>query len=120
MRRLLIVEDDNAYRQFLSVALDMAGYHVYAAGSGEEAIEVLQEVDPELVLLDLSMPHVTGWDVFHFMRDHAALKHVPVLVITANADEYTRRQALDERVNSLLVKPLSLDEILAAVEKLIL
>jgi len=61
MSRLLVVEDDKAYRQFLSIALDMAGYRVHAAGSGAEAIETLQTVSPDLVLLDLSMPTVTGW-----------------------------------------------------------
>ncbi len=119
MRRLLVVEDDKAYRQFLSIALDMAGYRVHAAGSGAEAIETLQTVSPDLVLLDLSMPTVTGWDVLHYMRDQAALEHIPVVILTANADELTRRQTSAERANGLLVKPVSLDEILSAIENLL-
>ncbi len=119
MSRLLVVEDDKAYRQFLSIALDMAGYRVHVAGSGAEAIETLQTVSPDLVLLDLSMPTVTGWDVLHYMRDQAALEHIPVVILTANADELTRRQTSAERANGLLVKPVSLDEILAAIENLL-
>jgi CheY-like chemotaxis protein len=117
---LLIVENEETYRQFLSMALEMAGYHVHSVGSGEEAIETLQQNScPDLVLLDLAMPHVSGWDVLRFMHEHAVLKHISVLVITANADEHTRRRVLVERVSGLLVKPVSLDEILAAVEQLV-
>ncbi len=119
MNQLLIVEDDNVYRQFLSLALEMAGYRVQTAANGVQAIEILQHISPDLVLLDLSMPAVSGWDVLHFMRDQAALKPVPVLILTANADEATRRQTSAQRANGLLVKPVSLDEILAAIENLL-
>jgi CheY-like chemotaxis protein len=119
VRHLLIVENEDAYRQFLKLALEMAGYYVHSVGSGEEAIATLRNDCPELVLLDLAMPHISGWDVLHFMRQHTILQHTPVLVITANADEYTRRQALVERVSGLLVKPVSLDEILTAIERLL-
>jgi CheY-like chemotaxis protein len=117
MPNLLIVEDDLLYREFLVVALKIAGYQSYSARGGQEAIEALATFRPDVVLLDLSMPHVTGWDVFHFMRGRADLAHIPVIVITAMADEETRRQCLAERVNALLIKPLNIDEILAAVEK---
>jgi CheY-like chemotaxis protein len=119
MPLLFIVENDEAYRQFLSIALKMTGYDIHSVRGGAEAIEILSDSLPDLVILDLSMPHVTGWDVYHFMRNDPALQHVPVLVITANADEQTRRQSLNERVNGLLVKPVSLDEILEAVQKLV-
>lgn len=119
MPLLFIVENDEAYRQFLSIALKMTGYDIHSVGSGAEAIEILSGSLPDLVILDLSMPRVSGWDVYHFMRQHPPLEHVPVLVITANADEQTRRQSLNERVDGLLVKPVSLDEILEAVQKIV-
>jgi CheY-like chemotaxis protein len=110
MPNLLIIENEKTYRQFLSMALEMAGYHVHSVGSGEEAMETLQNSYPDLVLLDLAMPHVSGWDVLRFMREYAKLKHIPVLVITASADEHTRRRVLVERVSGLLVKPVSLEK----------
>lgn len=119
MFNLLVVENEKTYRQFLSMALGMAGYRVHSVGSGEEAIKTLQDARPDLVLLDLAMPAVSGWDVLHFMHEHALLKYVPVLVLTASADEYTRRRAVAERADGLLFKPVSLDEILAAVEQLL-
>ena len=101
------------------MALELAGYQVQAASGGEEAITLLLNDSHDLVILDLAMPQINGWDVFHFMRDHARLQHTPVLVLTAVADEQTRRQVMAERVNGLLVKPVSLDEILTAVERIV-
>jgi CheY-like chemotaxis protein len=119
MNRLLVVDNDKVYRQFLSMALELAGYYVQTAGDGAQAISILQETSPDLVLLDLSMPAISGWDVLHFMRDQAALKYTPVVILTASADEVTRRQTSVERVSGLLVKPVSLDEILTTIEMLL-
>jgi CheY-like chemotaxis protein len=119
MNRLLIVENDKVYRQFLSMALELAGYRAQAAGSGAEAIDILQSILPDLVLLDLTMPEISGWDVLHFMRDQISLRPVPVVILTANADDTTRRQTLAEHANGLLVKPVSLDEILTTIETLL-
>jgi CheY-like chemotaxis protein len=119
MNRLLVVEDDAVYRQFLSTALELFGYHVQMARDGAQAIEILQSVRPDLVLLDLSMRTVSGWDVLHFMRDQIALQYTPVVILTASADEPTCRQMSAERVNALLLKPVSLDEILSAIETLL-
>jgi CheY-like chemotaxis protein len=116
MPTLLIVEDESAFRQFISLALHMEGYQVCPIESGERAIEVLQNVLPDLVILDLSMPYINGWDVLHFMRSVPHLTATPVLVLTANADENTRRRCQQEHVDWLLVKPASLDEILDAVQ----
>jgi CheY-like chemotaxis protein len=117
MPTLLIVEDESAFRQFISLALHMEGYQVHPVDSGERAIQVLQDAPPDLVILDLSMPYISGWDVLHFMRSVPHLIATPVLVLTANADENTRRRCQWEHVDRLLVKPASLDEILDAIER---
>jgi CheY-like chemotaxis protein len=117
MPTLLIVEDESAFRQFISLALHMEGYQVCSVESGERAIEVLQDVPPDLVILDLSLPCISGWDVLHFMRSVPHLTATPVLVLTANADENTRRRCQREHVDRLLVKPASLNDILDAIER---
>ena len=101
------------------MALELAGYCVQTAGDGAQAIAILQNISPDLVLLDLSMPAVSGWDVLHFMRDQTALEYTPVVILTANADETTRRQTSAEQVSGLLLKPVSLDEILTTIETLL-
>jgi CheY-like chemotaxis protein len=115
MPTLLIVEDEATFRQFISLALNMEGYQVHSVESGEQAIRALQAAAPDLVILDLSMPRISGWDVLHFMRSTPYLSLTPVVVLTANADADTRRRCQRERVNRLLVKPAGLDEILDTV-----
>jgi CheY-like chemotaxis protein len=115
MPTLLIVEDEAAFRQFISLALHMEGYQVCPVESGEQAIQALQAAVPDLVILDLNMPHISGWDVLHFLRSTPHLSLTPVVVLTANAEADTRRRCQREHVSRLLVKPASLDEILEAV-----
>ena len=117
MAHLLVVEDEDAYREFLAMALEMEGYQVSSVESGEEALERLQSHPPDLVILDLSMPAISGWDVLRFVRGTAPLTHLPVLVLTANAGEETRRRSHQERATALLIKPVSLDEILEAIDQ---
>jgi len=115
MPTLLIVEDESSFRQFMSLALQMEGYQIHSVENGERAIQVLQTAVPDLVILDLSMPDISGWDVLHFIRSTPHLVTTPVLVLTANADADTRRLCQHEHVSQLLLKPASLDEILDAV-----
>ncbi len=117
MPHLLVVEDEEAYRQFLAMALQMEGYGVSTVESGEQALDFLRVQPPDLVILDLSMPNISGWDVLRFIRGSGPLARMPVLVLTANADEETRRRSYQEAATALLVKPASLDEILNAIDR---
>lgn len=119
MPNILIIEDEATFREFMSLALNMEGYHVESVSSGEAALRVLNEKPPDLVMLDLSMPDVSGWDILQHIRAMPSLSQLPVVVVTANADEDTRRRSHREHVDSLLVKPVSLDEILAVLENLL-
>ena len=116
MPTLLIVEDESSFRQFMSLALQMEGYQVHSVENGERAIQALQTAAPDLVILDLSMPDISGWDVLRFIRGTPHLVTMPVLVLTANADIDTRRLCQHEHVSQLLLTPASLDEILDAVQ----
>lgn len=117
MAHLLVIEDEDAYRDFLAMALEMEGYRVSSVESGEDALEHLRNHPPDLVILDLSMPVISGWDVLRFIRGTPPLTRIPVLVLTANAGEETRRRSSQERATALLIKPVSLDEILEAIEQ---
>lgn len=117
MPTLLIVEDESSFRQFMSLALHMEGYQVHSVENGKRAIQALQRTAPDLVILDLSMPDISGWEVLRFIRNTSHLATTPVLVLTANADADTRRLCQREHVSQLLLKPASLDEILDAVQR---
>ena len=116
MHRLLIVDDEDSFREFVEMALNIEGYSVFAAGNGQEALTVLQSVHLDLIILDLCMPCVNGWDVLACARRETVNRHTPVLVLTALADAETRRRSMQERIKKLLVKPVSVDEIIDAIE----
>lgn len=119
MLDLLIVEDEEAFRDFMSLALSMEGYHVRTAATGTDALGLLQATCPDLVILDISMPQISGWDILQYIRSESTLREVLVVILTANADEDTRRRAIQERVDALLVKPVRLDEILDVLKRLL-
>ncbi len=119
MQRLLIIEDQATFRQFMSLALHMEGYEVQSAETGEAALQILDSSVPDLIMLDLSMPRVSGWDVLRFVRGRPDLRQIPVIVLTANADADTRRRTTHEHVDALLVKPVSLDEVLETLNDLL-
>ena len=79
----------------------------------------MQDACPDLVFLDLSMPQISGWDILKVIRNDPRLCEIPVVILTANADEDTRRRALQEHVDALLVKPVQLDEILDVLANLL-
>jgi len=116
---LLIVEDEGAFRELITMALTFEGYEVRSVENGWEVLETMRKSQPDLLILDLSMPRFSGWDILHSMRADPLFQHIPVLVITANADEVTRRRAQTERVDGLLIKPVDIQEILAALQRIL-
>ena len=113
---VLVVEDEDTFREFLALALNLEGFNTRSVKSGEQALAAMNDAPPDMVILDLSMPLMSGWDVLRYMRADPRLVPIPVLVLTANADEETRRRSLEERANGLLVKPVALEEVLQAIQ----
>ena len=119
MCNVLIVDDDNSFREFVEIALRMEGHTVIVARNGTEAIDTLQLSAFDLIILDLCMPHIDGWDVLDSTRHTGVNSLTPVIVLTAQADADMRHRSLQERVNKLLVKPVNIDEIVDAVEQVL-
>lgn len=118
MARVLVIEDDAQFRELVTLALQLERHTVQQIGSGEAAVRMLSApAEPllDLITLDLSMPGVSGWDVLDAIVANPALDGVPLLVLTALADDRVRRRAHHPRIFAMLVKPLSVDEIIAAV-----
>lgn len=119
MPTVLVVEDEGSFRQFMALALHMEGYSVESVANGEAALTTLSASIPDLIMLDLSMPSLNGWDVLRHIRTTPPLINIPVVVITASADDDTRRRTMREQVDALLVKPVGLEEILDVVQTLL-
>ena len=86
---VLIVDDDESMRLLLAEILRGAGHRVACAGGGEEAIRMLRDQEPQLVILDLLMPGTSGWDVLEFLEDRPHLSTTPVVILTAYGDTDT-------------------------------
>lgn len=115
--RILIAEDDRGVRQSLERALRFEGYDVEIANDGSEALESLGSSEPDLVLLDVMMPHIDGLTVCRRLR--ASGNSVPVLMLTARHEVRDRVAGLDAGADDYLVKPFALEELLARIRALL-
>jgi two-component system response regulator MprA len=115
--RILVAEDDRAVRESLVRALQLEGYTVAATKNGAEALEAVRQAEPDVVLLDVSMPMVDGLTVCRVLR--AEHNQVPVLMLTARTEPSDRVAGLDAGADDYLPKPYDLDELLARVRALL-
>jgi len=112
---ILVVEDEPALQKTIAAALKLSGHAVVGAGTGVEALARLDEQRPDLVLLDLQMPEMDGWEFLRHLRADTALANVPVAVMSAA--HRIERQRLD--VEAIITKPFDLDELLDTVDELL-
>ena len=115
--KILIAEDDRAVRQSLERVLDFEGYEIVVAEDGPEALEAVKRHEPDLVLLDVMMPHMDGLDVCRRMRSKGIA--TPVLMLTAKQEISDRVSGLDAGADDYLAKPYALDELLARIRALL-
>jgi signal transduction histidine kinase/CheY-like chemotaxis protein len=100
--RVLVVDDEPANRQWLAKALEPAGFTVLPASGGREAIDMAKSLKPDLVLLDLMMPEVTGFDVVEALRADEATRETPIMVLTATNLTAADKRLLNGRVSKIL------------------
>lgn len=113
VRRVLVVDDDEGIRELVVTALAEEGYAVRSAGDGQEALAVLDQYDPQLILLDMRMPVMDGWQFAKSYRERPG-HHAPIVICTAALD--VRRDAREIGADGFLGKPFQLDELLDLVE----
>jgi CheY-like chemotaxis protein len=118
-KRILLVEDDRFLRKAAEVRLRRAGYTVVTAADGEEAIRTAAAERPDLVLLDLIMPRMQGFEVLSVLRSQPGMDGVPIVVLTNLSQDADRERALKQGANGYLVKAnMSLDALASAVDDL--
>jgi len=111
-QRILVVDDEHAIVESLRYALEKEGYEVLDAGDGGQALDLARGRPPDLVLLDVMLPGMSGFEVCRVLRQESA---VPILMITARADEPDRVVGLDLGADDYITKPFSMREVLARV-----
>ena len=115
--RVLVVDDQPANVRLLEAILTPRGYDVPTASSGEEALASIAMAEPDLVLLDIVMPGMDGYEVCRRIRDRAETAYLPVVMVTASGDEQ-KVQALEAGADDFLTKPINRSELLARVASL--
>jgi DNA-binding response OmpR family regulator len=116
MAEVLVVEDEDDVRRLVRVLLERAGHRVVEASTGAEALRAIQGARPDLVVLDVTMPELDGWQTLERIRD---LSDVPVLMLTARAGELDKVRGLKSGADDYVTKPFGRQELLARVEALL-
>lgn len=117
--RVLVVDDSEVLRKIVSFNLTREGYSVDEAKDGKEALEKLQQIKPDLVILDIMMPYVDGFEVLRRMRKDPELANIPVIMLTAKGGEDDPKTALELGANGFLTKPFSPIKLLEEVRRVI-
>jgi CheY-like chemotaxis protein len=114
---VLVVEDDPDLLRFAQVTLRLGGYRPLTATDGPTGVALARKSRPHLMVLDLRLPQLDGWQVLQTLRGVPETARLPVLVLTASAGPADQERALATGVSDYLVKPVSADALLAAVER---
>lgn len=119
MKRILLVEDNELNRDMLSRRLERRGYEVVIAVDGEEGLRLAAETKPDLVLMDMSLPVLDGWEATRRLKTSAETKHLPVLGLTAHAMPSDREKVLEAGCDEYETKPIELPRLLDKMETLL-
>lgn len=114
--RIVCIEDEQEMIELVKLILSRRGYEVFGAQGGRVGLELIKAVKPNLVLLDLMMPEMDGWEVFQNMKNDDAMKNIPVIVVTAKAQNIDKVLGLHiAKVDDYITKPFGPSELLSSV-----
>ena len=111
-KKILIVEDDGNIRELLRLYLERDGYEITVDSNGEEGVEQWRKVNPDMILLDVMMPIMDGWQVCKIIREESK---VPIIILTAKGETFDKVNGLEMGADDYIVKPLEMREVVARV-----
>ncbi|WP_099020073.1 response regulator [Marinicella litoralis] len=112
---ILIVEDDMAIREMMAFSLRREGFATFKAASGHEALEQLNQVNPDLIVIDWGLPDMSGIELIDMIRRDDVIKDVPIIMLTARAEEADKVKGLERGADDYLTKPASMLELMARI-----
>ena len=119
MRKILLVEDNEMNRDMLSRRLERRGYEVVMAMDGEQAVALAQSAAPDLILMDMSLPVLNGWDATRRIKGAPATQSIPIIALTAHAMADDREKAMAAGCDDYDTKPVDLERLLPKIERLL-
>jgi CheY-like chemotaxis protein len=118
MTRILIVEDNEMNREILTRRLERRGYQVCVAENGAEAVAQANATLPDMILMDLNLPVMDGWEATRIIKNDARTRDIPVLCITAHAMQEDRQRGLAAGCDEYETKPIEFERILGKIERM--
>jgi len=109
---VLLVDDDDKVRELVRVNLEFEGYTVREAGSAEEGMEAIEEAKPDLVLLDVMMPHTDGWEMLRKIQEQYGAGAIPVVMFSGKVDEHAQAQAASGGAQAFVGKPFDMQQLI--------
>ena len=119
MAKILIAEDERDIRDLVAFTLRFAGHEVFAAANGDEAVELAPKVNPDLVLMDVRRPRMTGYEACRVLKADPLLRHIPVIFLSAKGQESEIQQGLDAGAEEYLLKPFAPDQLTDRVKDIL-
>ena len=116
---VLIVDDDERVREYVHVNLEMEGYAVREAGSAEEGLGVLEEVSPDLILLDVMMPEVDGWEMLRRVQERHGVGAIPVVMFSGKVNEQSAQEATARGAQGFVGKPFDPQQLIEHAKQLL-
>jgi excisionase family DNA binding protein len=108
---VLLVDDDERVRELVRVTLELEGYSVSEAGSAEEGMDAIERRKPDLILLDVMMPHVDGWEMLRRIQERHGAGAIPVVMFSGKVDEQSEREASARGATGFVGKPFDLQQL---------
>jgi DNA-binding response OmpR family regulator len=118
-RKILVVEDDPDQLEVIRLSLKAAGFAIGTAASGTDALVKTRSIAPDLIILDLMLPGLNGFDVCESLRRDPATASLPIIMVTGMRSEFGRFAGLESGATDFLLKPFDTDQLVSKVEKLL-
>lgn len=119
MKKLLIIDDEETTVEMLSMFLQISGYNTVEAYAADEGLVLAKLELPSLIISDLMMPEVDGIELCRRVRQHDALKSLPIIIISARTDPAVVDKAMENGANAYLTKPIDLPTLITEIERLL-
>jgi len=117
LSKILVIEDEANIRKLAKANLTASGYQVFVAANGEKGMELAKLEHPNLILLDLRLPGMSGWDVLMALKTNSKLQKIPVIIMTATVPDSEEYKIRGMRTAGYLHKPFTVDELLHQVKQ---
>jgi DNA-binding response OmpR family regulator len=117
--RVVVVDDDKEIQEIVTFVLSRNGFDVAVASNGQQLQDVLATTTPDLIILDVMMPGIDGYQIFASLRENAASRHIPVIIMTAHAENIYERISLDLGAAEHITKPFHPLDLVGKVQRLL-